>query len=92
MSDVISRTILIGKGSDGYHRVCDWCRVTTSVGYALEPFTLNRANGVNGGIGYDFNWKEAGNRIDGVDQYDPNCQIFDERTIGGPVGMPIEGY
>lgn len=92
MAGILSRTVLIGKGSDKLMRVSDWCRVVTGIGAAMEPFSFNRGAVVKGSGNSDFEWSEAANRIDAIDGYDPNCQIFDDRTIGGPLGMPIAGY
>jgi hypothetical protein len=92
MAGILARKILMGKGADGYMRIGDWCSVTTGIGSAWEPFSFNRGAVVKGSGNSDFDWKEAANRIDDIISYDPNCQIFDERTIGGPLGMPISGY
>jgi hypothetical protein len=88
MSGIQRRVIFIGKGSDGYNRISDWCRVTTGIGAMIEPFSFNRQRCVPAA---DFDWKEAGNRIDEIQTYDPGCQIFDDGTTGGPT-IPINGY
>lgn len=88
MAGVIRRVIFIGKGSDGYNRIADWCRVTTSIGAMVEPWSYNRNKALPAG---DYDWTEAGNRIDEIQTYDPGCQLFDDGTTGGPV-LPISGY
>jgi len=89
MAGILGRKILMGRGADGYMRVSDWCQVTTSVGGAWETFSFNRGALAQG---EDFSWKDQLNLINDTMPYDPNCQIFDERTIGGPLGMPLDSY
>jgi hypothetical protein len=78
----------MGRGSDQKLRFSDWCLVTTEIGSMLETYNFNRGASINS----DFDWSEAANRIDATASYDPNCQIWNERTTGGPLGMPIAGY
>lgn len=87
MSDILKRTVFVGKGTDGFSRIADWCRVITGVGAMMEPYNLNRDKIPAS----DFNWQDASNRIDEFAGYDPNASIWDDNTIGGPLA-PVNGY
>lgn len=91
MAGIQRRTIFIGKGSDGFNRISDWCMVTTGIGAMIEPFSFNRQTCIKGSTNLDFDWKEAGNRIDDIQTYDVYAQVFDDNTTGGPT-VPIEGF
>ena len=91
MAGIQRRTIFMAKGGDGYHRISDWCRVTTGLGAMIEPYSFNRNACIKGSANEDFNWKDSGNRIDDIQGYDPGAQSFDDRTVGG-ITVPISGY
>lgn len=87
MSGILTRTIFIGSGGDGYIRISPWCRVVTQVGAMMEPLS-NNMDKIGGN---DFDWKDAGNRIDGIEGFEPAYTTFGDNTIGGPL-VPVKGY
>jgi hypothetical protein len=87
MSDIIIRTVFMGKGNDGLVRISDWCRVVTRIGAMMEPFSFNR----NKIASSDFQWKEASNRIDEVEGFNPSGPTWGDNTIGGDL-VPVSGY
>lgn len=91
MSGIQRRAIFLNKGPDGYFRISDWCRVTTSVGNCYEPYSYNRDKIINKATDLDYDWREMSNRIDDVLPYDTQTQKWDEVCIGG-ITNPIEGY
>lgn len=86
MSDILKRTIYIGRGNDGFIRVSDWAMVITSIGHCYEPRTDNRGQGV-----VDFDWQDPQNRIDQIDAFNPSGPTWGDGTIGGDL-TPVLGY